>query len=511
MSREELAARRFFIHTFGCQMNVHDSEQLASIMTEAGYERAPDVSQAGIILVNTCSIRAKVAQKIVSQLGRYRRWKERNPKVIMGVGGCLAQHWGREMLVKAPYVDLVFGTHAFHEAPRLIDAVRAGGGPVLDAAFREEIPSLGIHAAVTNGNGTTKHQALVTIMQGCDNFCAYCVVPYLRGRERSRPAAEIVREVETLVGQGIREVTLLGQNVNSYGRGLREETDFPRLLTMINRISGLERIRFTTSHPKDMTEGLIDCFGGLEKLCEHIHLPFQAGSDRVLARMRRGYTREDYLGRIAALRRRCPDIAISADVMVGFPGETEEDFQATLALMEEVRFDNLFSFMYSEREGTEAASFGDKVPEKERNRRLRILQELQDRHAWERNRALIGKEVEVLVDGTSRNDPRELTGRTRTNKIVNFAGPLRLRGEILALRISDAYLHSLRGELKPPEALLVHKSPEAVHVHKPPEAVLVHKPPEAIHVHKPLEAVHVHKPLEAINVHKPLEAVLGRK
>ena len=262
--------------------------------------------------------------------------------------------------------------------------------------------------------------------------------------------------------QGVREITLLGQNVNSYGRGLPEETNFPQLLAWINDISGLERIRFTTSHPKDLTGGLISCFGRLKKLCEHIHLPFQAGSDRVLTRMNRGYTREDYLKRITALRQHCPDIAISADVMVGFPGETADDFDATLALMEEVRFDNLFSFMYSEREGTVAVSFGEKVPEKERNRRLRILQELQDRHTWERNRALVGKDVDVLVDGASKNDPQELTGRTRTNKIVNFSGPPTLRGKTVNLNITGAYLHSMRGDLNSAEVLGVFKSPEVI-------------------------------------------------
>ena len=475
MGRENFADRRFFIHTFGCQMNVHDSEQLANIMTEAGYEQTPDVRQAKIILVNTCSIRSKVAQKIVSQLGRYRRWKDKDPEVIIGVGGCLAQHWGRDMFTKTPYVDLVFGTHAFHEVPQLVDMVRAGHGPVMDTELREEIPSLGICTAGKNGNGKTKHHSLVTIMQGCDNFCTYCVVPYLRGRERSRPSAEIIREIEALVKQGIREITLLGQNVNSYGRGLPEETNFPKLLAMINDISELERIRFTTSHPKDLTGGLVNCFGRLKKLCEHIHLPFQAGSDRVLTRMNRGYTRKDYLERITALRQCCPDIAISADVMVGFPGETADDFDATLTLMEEVRFDNLFSFMYSEREGTVAVSFGEKVPEKERNRRLKILQELQDRHTWERNQALVGKDVDVLVDGASKNDPQELTGRTRTNKIVNFAGPPILRGKTVTLNITGAYLHSLRGELKSPAAINVHKSPEVILGRKSPEVILVQK------------------------------------
>ncbi|HOF04008.1 MAG TPA: tRNA (N6-isopentenyl adenosine(37)-C2)-methylthiotransferase MiaB [Syntrophales bacterium] len=443
---EKLAGEKFFIRTFGCQMNVHDSEQLATIMTEAGYERTGDEGAAAVILVNTCSIRDKVAQKIVSQLGRYRTRKIKNPGLIIGVGGCLAQHWGREIFKRAPHVDLVFGTHVLHEVPELVGRVKNGYRMVMDTAFREDIPSLDICAAVTNGNGRLNLQAFVTIMQGCDNFCAYCVVPYLRGRERSRPAAAIIREIEALVGRGVREVTLLGQNVNSYGRGLAEETSFPALLEKINAIPGLERIRFTTSHPKDLSDGLISCFGRLEKLCEHIHLPFQAGANRVLERMNRGYTREEYLSRIEMLRKRCPDIAVTADVMVGFPGETETDFEATLTLMEAVRFDGLFSFMYSEREGTQALSFADKVPEQEKRRRLMILQALQDRHTLEKNRALIGKPVSVLVEGASKNDRREMTGRTRTNKIVNFAGSGDLRGQTVSLCITAAYLHSLRGE-----------------------------------------------------------------
>ena len=442
-----MAQKSFFIRTFGCQMNVHDSEQLAAVMLAAGYDRVRDEKQSGLILVNTCSIRDKVAEKIVSQIGRYRRLKDRNPELVIAVGGCLAQHWGRDLLRRIPEVDLVFGTHALQEVPNLLVRRIREGRAVVDTAFRENIPSLGSFACRDGGNGNGKIQALVTIMQGCDNFCAYCVVPYLRGREKSRPSGEILEEVRILAQRGVKEITLLGQNVNSYGKGLTKDIGFAELIERIGCIDGLERIRFTTSHPKDLDTELIDCFGRVDKLCEHIHLPFQAGSDRVLRRMNRGYTREEYLARIAALRRRCPEIAISGDVMVGFPGETERDFEETLALMKEVRFDNLFSFKFSEREGTKAASMKEQVPEREKARRLRVLQELQDLHTLERNQALVGKRMKILVEGKSKKYPEDMTGRTRTNKIVNFAAPPDVYGKTVEITITAAYLHSLRGEL----------------------------------------------------------------
>jgi len=424
-------------------MNVHDSEQLAAIMTEAGFERTEDVNQAQVILVNTCSIREKVAQKIISQIGRYRQLKENNPDLVIGVGGCLAQHWGPSLLKKNVGVDLVFGTHALDKAPEMIRRVQKRGGAIVDTAFRAGITSLNIRPRPTNGN----LQAFVTIMQGCDNFCSYCVVPNLRGKEESRPSQDIINEIKVLVAHGIKEVTLLGQNVNSYGKGLGGGIRFSDLIKSIDSIDGLERIRFTTSHPKDLTDDLINRFGKLGKLCEYIHLPFQAGSNSILERMNRGYTREDYLARVERLREVCPDIAVSSDAMVGFPGETTADFEATLEMMEIIRFDNLFSFKYSEREGTKAVSLDQKVPEKEKSRRLNLLQELQDRHTLERNKAMVGRTVGVLVEGISKNSSKDMMGRTRTNKIVNFRGSEKLHGKIVNMHITAAYLHSLRGEL----------------------------------------------------------------
>lgn len=437
-----MVKKQLYIQTFGCQMNVQDSEKMAALMQDAGYETTEDPGRADLILVNTCSIRDKAEQKIYSQLGRFRPLKERKPDLLIGVGGCLAQQRGERLFRRAPHLDLVFGTHQIHRLPELIGERAREGGRTVETAFCERVPSLDIPAQPAPGAVAT----FITIMQGCDNFCAYCVVPYLRGPEESRPLIDIVREVEGLSACGIREVTLLGQNVNSYGRTLAGSPDFADLLGAIGKVGGIERIRFTTSHPKDLSQRLIDCFGEVPSLCEHIHLPFQAGSDRVLERMKRGYTSREYLEKVAALRRRCPGIRITSDAIVGFPGEEEEDFQATLALMRKVRFDNLFSFCYSEREGTAAAGMDGPVDEEVKRGRLRLLQSLQEEHTLERNRALIGRLEETLVEGPSRNSPREMTGRTRGNVIVNFPGNGRLIGRTVPVRIVEAFLHSLRGE-----------------------------------------------------------------
>jgi len=438
-----LEKKKLYIQTFGCQMNVQDAEKMAALLGESGYETTDDPGRAQLILVNTCSIREKAAQKIYSQLGRFRALKENNPRLIIGVGGCLAQQWGDGFFRKAPYVDLVFGTHQIHRLPEMVGHLEQVGGRISATGFCDRVRSLEIQAQPAAGAVTT----FVTIMQGCNNFCAYCVVPHVRGPEESRPMSEILREVETLAGLGIREVTLLGQNVNSYGRTLPEGPDFAELIRAIGKVDGIERIRFTTSHPKDLSERLIGCFGEVPALCEHIHLPVQSGSDRVLKRMNRGYASAAYRDRVAALRRACPGISITSDVIVGFPGEEEEDFQQTLALLREVRFDNLFSFKYSEREGTAAVGMDRPVREGVKRERLEILQALQEEHTWEKNRARVGKLEDVLVEGESRNGG-ELTGRTRTNRIVNFPGKAELVGKTVRLKIVDAYLHSLRGRME---------------------------------------------------------------
>jgi len=441
-----LEKKKVYIQTFGCQMNVQDAEKMAALLGTSGYGTTDDPEQADLILLNSCSIREKAAQKIYSQLGRFRVLKEKKPDLLIGVGGCLAQQCGERLFRRAPYVNLVFGTHQIHRLPEMVGDLEQSGGRIVETGFCDRVRSLDIPAQPTTGAVST----YVTIMQGCNNFCAYCVVPHLRGREESRPMAEILREVEALAGQGIREVTLLGQNVNSYGRTLPAGNDFTELIRAIGEVPGIERIRFTTSHPKDLSPRLIACFGGLDSLCEHIHLPVQSGSDRVLRRMNRGYTVEAYLGKMASLRRSCPGIAITSDVIVGFPGESEEDFQQTLGLMREIRFDNLFSFQYSERKGTAAAGMDNPVSDEVKRERLRTLQALQEEHTLQKNRACVGKREEILVEGMSRDRLEDMMGRTRGNRIVNFPGTTDLIGKIISVRIVDAFLHSLRGETEKP-------------------------------------------------------------
>ena len=436
--------KKLYIQTFGCQMNVQDAEKMAALLEPSGYETTDDPGRADLILVNTCSIREKAAQKIYSQLGRFRTLKERNPRLRIGVGGCLAQQWGDRFFRRAPYVDLVFGTHQIHRLPEMVGELERTRGRIVETGFYDRVRSLGIPAQLAAGAVGT----FVTIMQGCNNFCAYCVVPHLRGREESRPLPEILREVEMLAGHGIREVTLLGQNVNSYGQTLPEKTDFAELIGAIGKVSGMERIRFTTSHPKDLSARLIACFGGVASLCEHIHLPVQSGSDRVLRRMNRGYTAAAYREKVAALRRACPGISITSDVIVGFPGEEEGDFQETLELMREIRFDNLFSFQYSEREGTAAVGMDRPVCDSVKRERLRMLQTLQEEHTLEKNRACVRRLEEVLVEGPSRNGSEDMTGRTRGNRIVNFPGTTGLIGKTISVRIVEAFPHSLRGEME---------------------------------------------------------------
>jgi tRNA-2-methylthio-N6-dimethylallyladenosine synthase len=435
--------KKVYIQTFGCQMNVHDSEQIITLLRERGYAETRHPGDADVILVNTCSIREKAAQKVYSQLGRFAIFKRQNPDLLIGVGGCLAQQFAGAMLRKAPFIDVIFGTHNNHLVADLLEKVRVTKRPVVEVAFRESVPSLGIVPPPAKG----AISSFVTIMQGCNNFCSFCIVPYVRGREQSRSSRDIIEEIKILADGGVKEVTLLGQNVNSYGSTLAGNCNFPQLLQSINGIDGICRIRFTTSHPKDLSDDLMACFGSLEKLCEHIHLPVQSGADRILQRMNRRYTRKDYLEKINRLRSFCPRISITSDVIVGFPGETEGDFQDTIDLMNEVRFDGLFSFQYSEREGTAALSCDDKVKACQKRERLQTLQALQDEHTLQRNRSLIGQVVSVMPDGVSRNSGQELKGRTRTNKIVNFSGESSLKGKELALRITDAYIHSLRGEI----------------------------------------------------------------
>ncbi|MCX7982123.1 MAG: tRNA (N6-isopentenyl adenosine(37)-C2)-methylthiotransferase MiaB [Syntrophales bacterium] len=432
-----------YVETYGCQMNVRDSRQIVALLKEEGYSEVSDPKLADVIVINTCTVREKAAQKVMSRLGRLLGLKKRKEDLIIVLAGCLAQQRGESILKRMAHLDLVIGTHQIRHLPTLIRKVRYTGAPLIELSF-----STGLYCYPEAPLPEDKEPcAFVTIMQGCNNFCTYCVVPYVRGPEESRPAEEILAEIRCLVEKGVREVTLLGQNVNSYGQTLTDGITFPQLLERICEIEGLERIRFTTSHPKDLSEELMACFARLPKLCPHIHLPFQSGSNKILRLMNRGYTREEYIEKIVHLRNICPHIAITADVMVGFPGETEEDFCATLDLMEKIRFDNLFSFKYSRREGTYAANMVDDVPAEVKAERLTILQKKQEAHTWEKHQALVGEKVEVLVEGRSKNSLMDATGRTPTNKIVNFPASEDQYGKLVTVKITQAFLHSLRGEI----------------------------------------------------------------
>lgn len=422
-------------------MNVHDSEKMMALMEECEYESVRDEKRADVIILNTCSIREKAAQKVFSHLGRLRTWKKNKKGRIIGVAGCLAQHLGERIIERAPFVDFVLGTHNIHKLPDVVKSVEKTGLAAIETSFYERVESLNTVTMPVNGSVS----AYVTIMQGCNNFCAYCVVPYVRGREESRKFEDVLAEVHMLSQRGVKEITLLGQNVNSYGNHDRQGKDFVDLLCEIGKIPGIERIRFTTSHPKDIPERLIECFSKVKSLCEHIHLPVQSGSNAILKKMNRHYTAEDYIAITEKLREVCPGISITSDIIVGFPGETDEDFQATLALMERVRFDGVFSFKYSDREGTTAFFFEEKVPEHVKGERLRVLQLLQDAHTLEKHKAMIGRVEEVLVEGVSKNSRDDVCGRTRTNKIVNFRGDRSLMGKTVSVKITEAYLHSVRG------------------------------------------------------------------
>lgn len=433
-----------YIETFGCQMNVHDSEQMAVLLADMGYKLTDDAQKADLILINTCSIREKAEQKAFSELGRLIKLKEKKPGLVVGFAGCLAQHLGEKVYKRVGDVDLVFGTHNISSLPEMITSVQKEKRKVTRIDFSNKINSLNIFAPPPEGALCS----FVSIMQGCDNYCAYCVVPYLRGPEMSRTPEDILEEIRKLTDYGVKEVTLLGQNVNSYGKKLDSGCDFVSLLKKINEIEGIERIRFTTSHPKDFSEALISCFAEVPKLCEHIHLPVQSGSNRILKLMNRGYTLEDYLEKVSRLRAVCPSISITSDIIVGFPGETQKDYQETIDMMEKIRFDSVFSFMYSERKGTAAQELPDKVPDAEKRQRLKELQTLQDGHTQEKNSSLEGTTQEVLVEGLSRNSEHDVMGRARSWRIVNFKGGPELIGKLVNVEITRGYLHSLRGKIE---------------------------------------------------------------
>ncbi|MDF1577079.1 MAG: tRNA (N6-isopentenyl adenosine(37)-C2)-methylthiotransferase MiaB [Desulfurivibrionaceae bacterium] len=436
------------IETFGCQMNERDTEIMAQLLTRAGYEMTNEPDRADLVVVNTCSIRGKAEQKAMSLLGRLKHSKRTKPGLIVAVTGCVAQQEGGKIQERMNHVDLVIGPQAIYRLPELLDSLQKNGGKMtaIDQAASFTIPSL----LPDPGNSALPHKRFVTIMQGCNNFCTYCVVPYTRGREVSRPPADIIAEVKHLAANNVREITLLGQNVNSYGldRKDRDYPDFPTLLRKVAEIAGVARLRFTTSNPKDLSEELMKCFAELDNLCPHFHLPVQSGSDVILKKMNRKYTIGQYLEKIAGLRRYCPDIAITTDIIVGFPGESAEDFAATMVLLEKVRYHGAYSFKYSDRPHTVSAGFADKVLEEVKSERLRILQARQQEITTERYRACLGHVMEIMVEGESRNGEGQWSGRTGSNHIVNFSGGETLQpGQILEVRIDEACQHSLRGNL----------------------------------------------------------------
>lgn len=431
-----------YVETFGCQMNVSDSEKIAALLKGIGYSHTQDISLADLIILNTCSVRAKAEQKVYSRLGRFKGLKNRNRGLILGVGGCVAQQEGERLLGKVHYLDFVFGTHNLHRLPELVLAAERGER-LSQTAFLENVARLDLFPSADGEEGVSR---FVTVMQGCDNYCSYCIVPYVRGREISRPSADILNEIGKMAKKGVREVTLLGQNVNSYGLKSPGEPDFATILGQVAEVPGIERIRFTTSHPKDISPQLIACFADMPKLCSHIHLPAQSGSDAVLSAMNRGYTREGYLERIAALKKARPGIRITGDIIVGFPGETEADFSQTLSLMEEVKYADLFSFIYSPRPETMASQYPDETSRNEKEERLERLQSLQRRMTLEGNKELVGSRQTVLVEGLSRRGD-QISGRSSVNRIVNFVGGPEMIGRMVEVAITRAFQNSLLGEI----------------------------------------------------------------
>src|SRR5262244_2967012 len=435
---------KLFLHTYGCQMNQYDSERIAQVMGRGGYVQTDRIDDADLILLNTCSVREKSEQKVYSILGRWKEFKEERDDVIIGVGGCVAQQEGERLLKKVPHLDLVFGTQNIHKLPDMVEQVRMLHRRPVEIAFYRD-PSY-----MEDPEGRTQVQgakAFVTIMQGCNKVCSFCIVPHVRGREVSRPSIRILDEIESLVRHGVKEVMLLGQNVNSYGKTSRGEISFAQLLGRVNEVDGLRRIRFTTSHPQDLSPELIEAFATMDKLCEHLHLPVQSGADSVLARMRRGYTRDEYLSRIDRLRRRCPNVALSTDIIVGFPGETDAEFADTLEMLRQVEYDEIFSFVYSPRPQTVSAKiYEDDVAEELKKTRLQQVQSLQREISLQKNRQIIGNVEEILIDGKSRLKNGQMMGRTRANRIVNLTGEETLVGSLLPVRITGATANSLIGE-----------------------------------------------------------------
>lgn len=436
--------KKVYIKTFGCQMNEYDSDKMADVLSDSeGMIKTDKPEEADIILFNTCSVREKAQEKVFSDLGRIRPLKEAKPDLIIGVGGCVASQEGETIVKRAPYVDVVFGPQTLHRLPDLIKSRQSSGNSQVDISFPEIEKFDHIPPAKVEGGA-----AYVSIMEGCSKYCSFCVVPYTRGEEVSRPFDDVLTEIAGLAVQGVKEITLLGQNVNAY-RGMMadgEIADFALLLEYVHEVPGVERIRFTTSHPREFSQRIIDCYGKLPKLVSHLHLPVQSGADRVLAAMKRGYTGLEYKSIIRKLRALRPDLCLSSDFIVGFPGETEADFEQTLKLVKDMEVDFSYVFIYSPRPGTPASNLPDDTPHAEKVRRLEALNEVIEAKGFAINQAMVGTVQRVLVESVSKKDAAMLAARTANNRVVNFAGHPRLLNQMMDVRITEARPHSLVGE-----------------------------------------------------------------
>lgn len=435
--------KTFYIETWGCQMNEEDSEKLSGMLKRTGYERTEEKDAADIIIFNTCCVRENAELKVKGNLGALKKIKKARPDLIIAVCGCMMQQEGvaEEVIKKFPFVDIIFGTHNSYKFPEYLNRVKQEGKSVVEVMDKEE----GIVEGIPIDRESSV-KAFVTIMYGCNNFCTYCIVPYVRGRERSREPRNIISEIEDLVSKGYKEVTLLGQNVNSYGKDLEPSVSFAGLLRMIREIKGLERVRFMTSHPKDLTEDVIDVIAEGGNICEQIHLPVQSGSSRLLRKMNRHYDREMYLDLVRRIKSRIPGVALSTDIIVGFPGETEEDFEDTLSLVKEVEYDSAFTFIYSKRKGTPAFEMEEQISDEVKHERFNRLVEAVNSCSIKKNLEYLGRDVEVLVEGISKNNENTVTGRTRTGKLVNFLGGTDLVGKLINVKIIKANSFSLVGE-----------------------------------------------------------------
>lgn len=435
---------KYHIITYGCQMNVHDSEKLAGMLSEIGYTETSSQHDADLVLFNTCCVRENAELKVYGNVGALKAYKQANPNMIIGVCGCMMQQEeiAKFIVDRFPFVDLVFGTHNLHRFPQLLLQALDSSHTIIEVL--DEEGTIVEHIPTKRDKGVS---AWTTIMYGCNNFCSYCIVPYVRGRERSRDPEEIVNEITKLGNQGYKEITLLGQNVNSYGKDMGGGYLFHDLLSDINKINSIERIRFMTSHPKDLSKELIRTMANSEKVCEHLHLPIQAGNNRILKAMNRKYTREEYISLVESVREAMPDIALTTDIIVGFPGESSQEFEDTLDIIKRLKFDSAYTFIYSPRKGTPAVNIEDKISIEEKKERLAKLIEIQSKISRMKNDAYIGKVKEVLVEGRSKTNDKVLTGRTRENKIVNFLADEKVIGQLIRVKITKARSWSLEGEV----------------------------------------------------------------